>query len=228
MAEEVVGPIRESQEEEGDGGCAPCYFPANVDAFRSTPTPYYFGVFEVGGTLQWPYGDTTLKFEGVWKKFSDYEPILGYQQGLEGSKIPSFAADALKKRRDHTQLTLGAERVFSLVKGQDTTFYLEIVGIFGTSEDQRGELSIFQRDVFLGIRHDFNDTMGKELTLGLISDLERDETVGRVHYFQRLSDEWKIRTGMELYYAPRDRLVQTGLESQNQDHNFFFNLMRYF
>ena len=220
--------VDDRQEEKEKEGCSPCYFPDNIKAFKTAPTPYYFGVLETGATLEWFYLDTTFKFEGVWKKFTDYKKILGYQQSSSESKTPSFTADAFKKREDHIHIAFGTEKLFSLFDGQDTTFYLELVGIGGVSKEQRGELSIFQRDVFFGIKHNFNDTMGKELALGLINDWERSESFVRARYSQRLSDEWKVKMGMEFYHAPRERLVQSGFESQDQDHNIFFKLKRYF
>ena len=56
------------QEEEEEGVCNPCYFPKDIKAFKTAPTPYYFGVLETGATLEWSYRETTFKFEGVWKK----------------------------------------------------------------------------------------------------------------------------------------------------------------
>ena len=101
--------------------------------------------------------------------------------------------------------------------------------MFGVDKDERAELSIFQRDILFGLRHVFNDVMGKEIFASVVADLERDnERLYNITYSQRLSDQWKIKGGVRVYDAPQKETLPKGLEIFDKDNTFSITLSRFF
>lgn len=192
------------------------FIPNNTAEFQTSPTPYYFKKTQVGGTLQYALSNALLKFEGAYRVFSDDIAILT-AEGLQGPV-------------DHGEVALGLEYTLPInIKGADTSLFIEGGTILGTTELERSRLGAFQRDVLFGVRHAFNDVMGSELFVSMIHDLERDnERLYNFSYSRRLSDLWKINSGLRIYDAKPKGSVARGLEVLDGAHHFLINLTRFF
>ena len=190
--------------------------PLDITSLTVNPTPYYFRVTQAGGTLQYAFSNLILKFEGATRIFEDDLEVLT----IEGLQAPV----------DHSEVALGAEYQLPINWGEgDTSVFLEGGGILGTTKEERARLSVFQRDVFLGLRHSFNDIMGSELMLTLIHDLERsNERLYNLSYSRRLSDQWKLKLGVRVYDAPIKGSIARGLENLDGSNHVLMTLTHYF
>lgn len=189
--------------------------PVNTTEFTTTPTPYYFKTTQYGGTLQWSLFDVMLKVEGAMRSYDSDKEIL--------------TARGLRKPIDHQEVAAGFEYTMTMESGIEWTWLFEANSVLGVDKDRRAELSVFQKDVLGGFRLAFNNVMGSELFVSMIRDIERDsESLYNVSYSQRLSDQWKIKTGFRVYDAPQKGSLPMGLETLNEDNHVFVNLLRYF
>ncbi len=189
--------------------------PVDINKMRTSPTPYYFKKTQVGGTLQYALSNILIKFEGAYRIF---------QKDLQ-----VYTASGLQKPVDHGDLAFGLEYNLPEWSLGETSLFVEGGGIVGTTKEERARLSIFQRDVLIGMRHAFNDVMGKEVLLMWVHDIERaNEDLVTFSYSQRLSDLWKISTGARIYSAPKKGAVPVGLEVLNNAHHAYLNLVRFF
>ena len=219
--------LRTQEDDDNEGTCEICYFP-NMSHFKDHPRSYFIRVFELGTSIEFFYRNTTFKFEGVLKDFEKHDPILGYQEGI--GDIVSFGYEALRVRKNYAHLAIGAEKSFTLFNNQETIFFLEFTRIFGLSSTlERKEAHLFQGDIFLGLRHNFNDLMGKNIDLGFVTDMDSNEKIVRLSYAQRLSNQWKFKAEASFIHAPMGReTIPQGLQNQHKDHSGLLNLTYYF
>lgn len=190
----------------------------------SSYVPHYFYVDQIGGTYQQAIDLLLLKLEFSHRKFVD------------PTTITTTRGD--RKLQDHSIVAVGTEFSITHLSGQETTFYLEGQGVFGLEKSERSEISAFQRDIFIGMRHAFNDVYGKEIFISGIYDLERDhEYLATISYMQRLSDRWKVTLGARYIDAPVKQQISTiignfddpqGLEVYDNDHQIYSRLSYYF
>ncbi|MCO4793345.1 MAG: hypothetical protein KC493_06530 [Bacteriovoracaceae bacterium] len=199
--------------------------PGSVTPLTTESTPYFFRVQQIGGTYQQVFGDLILKFEFANRSFEQETPILTTKSVVLGG-----GSGATKIVENHTEAAFGMEYIISLEGGVDLNLFAEGNGIFGVDEVERVDMSTFQRDVMLGFRVAFNDLMGKEIYLTAIGDIEREtEYLINFNYTQRLSDNWKIKTGVRIIEAPqKNPAIKEGLESLDGDSYLFMNLSRFF
>ena len=191
------------------------YVPSNLTSFTNSPTPYYFEALQIGATMTVPLGLFIFKFEGATRTFEEDISIL--------------TARGLRRPVDHQEAAVGLEIPISHDDGSETNFFVEATGVFGVDKQTRSELNIFQRDAFIGLRHAFNDEMGTEVFLSMITDIERDnERLFNASYTRRLSDTWKIKTGLRVYDAPKKESLTKGLEAYDGDNHVHLSLTRYF
>jgi len=191
-------------------------YPLEVNKLKSNPTPYYFKVTQVGGTLQYAMSNFLFKFEGAYRVFQKTNKHI-------------YTASGLLQPVNHGSAAFGLEYNLPAWSMGETSFFFEGGGIFGVDKQTRARLSVFQRDILGGIRHAFNDVMGKELRLMVVHDLERkNENLLTFSYSQRLSDVWKVSTGLRVYAAPQKGTVPQGLEVLNGAHHVYMNLIRFF
>lgn len=186
--------------------------------------PHYFMFTQVGATLQWAFEDDflngflegyLLKVETATKNFDTFDPIL-----------TNFG---LRRPGDFSQHAIGLEKSVSLLNGHQTTFILELQTITGADKKRRDEIMVFQNDGLFAFRHDFNDVLGRELFISFIADLEKSrEFIYNLKYAQRISDFWKINTGLRIIDAPQKGLFPKGLENFDGDNQVFLNLSRFF
>lgn len=190
--------------------------PNDLNTFKNNPTPYFFETFELGMNLTIPLETFILKFEGNSKNFLKEEIIILTPKGL-------------RRPTDYKEVVLGLEVPFSHDSGAETNVFAEFSGLFGVVKETRAELSLFQRDLFLGLRHAINDEMGTEYFFSMITDLERKkERLFNLSFARRLSDIWKMKVGMKVYSAPQKGDSPLGLELYDKDSHAQVTFTRYF
>ncbi|MCB0390562.1 MAG: hypothetical protein KDD58_04700, partial [Bdellovibrionales bacterium] len=181
-----------------------------------TPTgilPLYLPVQQVGGSLQMVSGSWLIKSELAQRMFSKItSPTLGVLE------IPN-----------HLMFAFGLEYGWSTKSGSESTWVLEGQSLFGPDEDERAQISIFQRDLLLGYRYAFNDVRGQELFASIIYDIERSsEMLLNINYQRRLSSRWKLKAGYRMIDAKQKKALPVGLELIDGANQFYFDLTRYF
>lgn len=178
-------------------------------------TPYYYRVNQVGLTAVLPYESFIFKLEAASREF-DNDLLIYTTRGL-------------RRPEDNTEVALGSEYGIAHESGSESFIFVEGQMMFGPNQDRIQELSLFQKDIFLGYRFAFNDIMGRELFFSFIFDAEREhEFLYNLSYSQRLSDIWKVKTGLRYYDAPQKGATVTGLELYDGDSYGFVTLTRFF
>ena len=204
--------------------------PENFKTFTFHPVPYYVMANEAGLTLEAVYRDFILKLEGAHLKYDSHKEIL------TGQKVASTGY-GLRKKEDYTHLAAGLEKTFSLLGGQDTTFICEYSEIFGVPEELRLYAETFQKDIFFGVKHEFNDSMSKSFKLGVVTDLEggeRGEKLYYASYTQRIGSNWSLEVGGREYDAPppteeeEEKISTSGLETYHEANSYFINFSLHF
>lgn len=197
--------------------------PATFDA-----RPLFGLVTHVGLTYAHVLDAFVLKAEGAWRMFADVDDLQGR---VPAALLTGARGDPreLARTPDHGQAAVGLEYGWTYGDGGDGTLLLEGQAVLGPSKAQRRALSPFQADVLVGYRHAFNDVHSKELTLGLIVDVERwPEVLGSVRYQQRLSDTWSARASLRVTHAPGGGDRPSGLQALHKSHHATFDLIRHF
>jgi hypothetical protein len=196
--------------------------------------PLFFPVTHFGGTLQWVFGGWNLKAEYDKRKFEgdfartytlkdvDYDMLSG-SASVFGQKI------GVESLSEYDTLALGLEKTISWDGGSETTFILEAQSILSSTKSERADLSVFQRDALLGLRHALNDIMGTEYFLSILKDIEREkEHMITLEYSRRLSDHWKIKLGAKYIEAPMKGTIPQGLEFLHNKNELNMKLTRFF
>lgn len=193
----------------------------------TTPTTYYLPGWQFGSTAQVLTDSGVIKLEGAYYKFDDHKPIFDLALFDQNSEAPE--EELLQEREDHGELVIGYEHNFYHDNGTESTLLFEGITLLGLDKEERAEMSVFQRDAFLGYRFSFNDTMGKELLFSVIADLERNrEYLYNLSYTQRLSNTWKIETSLRVYDAPQKGEIPQGLETLDEATGVNLTLTRFF
>lgn len=178
-------------------------------------TPYYYRSNQVGMTAVLPYESFVFKLEAASRTF-DNDLLI-------------YTTKGLRRAEDNSEVALGTEYSIAHENGAESFVFVEGQMMFGPEQSRMEEMSLFQKDIFLGYRYAFNDIMGKEFFLSFIFDAEREhEFLYNLSYSQRLSDIWKIKTGLRYYDAPKKEATVTGLELYNGDSYAFVTLTRFF
>lgn len=178
-------------------------------------TPYYYRANQIGMTAVLPVESFIFKLEAATRTF-DNDLLIYTTRGL-------------RRPEDNTEIALGTEWSVAHDSGAETYLFFEWQTMFGPEQSRIEEMSLFQNDIFLGWRFAFNDVMGKELFFSAIFDIDREhEYLFNLSYSQRLSDIWKIKTGLRYYDAPQKGTTVTGLELYDGDSYAFVTLTRFF
>lgn len=187
----------------------------NIVPLAIPNTPYFYRVNQIGFTATLPYESLIFKLEAATRKFDN--------------ELSIYTARGLRKSEDNTEVAFGTEYSFAHSSGAESFIYLEGQMMFGPAQSRIQEMAIFQKDIFTGYRYAFNDIMGKEIFVSLISDVQRSrEFLYNFNYSQRLSDLWKIKTGLRIYDAPKKEATARGLEFYDGNSYVFTTLTRYF
>lgn len=185
-----------------------------VDAQTGSIQPIYLRVEDLGLTYSHVLGSWLLKVEYAYKDFQDQ------------TSRAVFAFNQV----DHQQAAFGLEYGWNGSSGSETTLIIEGQTLLDATEQERSQLSAFQRDALLGVRHAWNDVMGRELLVTLIGDLEKSEQyLLNLSYTQRLSDTWSIETGLRYIEAePEPGRFPEGLENLDQADQVFLTISKFF
>jgi hypothetical protein len=193
-----------------------------IPAFAADPTtgivrPVYFRTTDIGLTYLHVIGAWIAKIEYAHKDFED--------QTLPLPGISPFPINQI----DHQQAAFGLEYGWNGKSGSETTLIFEGQAVLDTTEEERALINPFQRDLLGGIRHAWNDKLGRELLVTVITDVERDEEyLFNLPYSQRLTDTWSIETGIRWIEAPPKASFPVGLENLHEANQIFVNLSRFF
>lgn len=218
------------------------YFPVvgyadfNIDPFsgfvvpvdQNDMRPYLYRSEQVGATVQKPLtSGLVFKFEGVRRWFDeDSYQVLDAQSLLLGN--PQFISP-----KTHSDISFGFDYTWGFLDGSEMNFVVEHSFISGLEKEERRRLSVFQRDLMLGVRYAFNDINSKEFTINGIFDLERSqEFILNLSYEQRLGDFWGLSTGVTWFEASDNQENELssafGLSALRDEQYYFLNLTRYF
>lgn len=219
-------------------------FPDEVDAFDADEIepmihPYYFMVDQIGVAFQIPVSSFMVKGESVSKSFSDdyYSTLTGAEVKDDPLRIEYEYEET--SPMDHQQNAIGLEYNTSYSNNHEATYIIEYSKVTGVTNEEARAISIFQNDIGVAYRHNFNDFNGKEIILVGIYDLDfKNESIWSAAYSQRLSEKWKMSGGIRFVNAPNtedtDEIIDiekedyTGLKKMNKSDNIFMNLSRYF
>lgn len=181
--------------------------------------PHFYRVRELGGTMTYALESYLFKLEASVRKFeNDFQTL-----------VPETATTFSRARpEDHSEVAFGVEDTLTFDEvDHEVTLIFEITSILGPSKTARRRLSTFQRDALIGMRYNFNDTMGSELFMSIIQDIEySDERLINLSLTRRLSDQWKFKTGIRAYQAKQRGF--TGLQVLKGDSYGYLNLSRFF
>ena len=166
-------------------GRTPLLVPSNyLDPNAPGPirlVPFYEQMTQVGTDLQWATGNWLWKFEALYHS--------GYLD-------PYFAA------------TGGFEYTFWGIAGSKSDLGL----LAEYAYDQRGDdittTSIFDNDIFLGMRWTPNDTANTQFLAGIMQDLGESENLLTIEASRRLGSHWRLILEAWFFFsAPEDSLL---------------------
>lgn len=187
---------------------------------KTTLTPYYLEATQLGGTLSYVSGALISKLEFAWRQFE--APVRPIYNALTSTLLSPV---------DHQEVAVGLEYLVGHENGAESYLILEGNTFFGLSKEEREAISVFQRDVLLGYRFNFNDDMGRELFFSAILDLERThERFFQASYSQRLNAYWKAKLALRIFDATKENLqgLPVGLELFDRDNYLQLTLSRFF
>ena len=159
----------------------------SIANFYTSVVPRYDIVGQTGLELTGVYDDLILKFEGL-VRYGQSEPIFSMVGGFEYT-FPNA---------EETGLDVGllGEYLYDSRDSRKVTSeegYLVILENPGT---------IYNNDIFAGMRLTFNDSQDRQLLAGAVVDLDQGSTILSIEYKQRLLDFMSLEvTGRMIPYA---------------------------
>jgi hypothetical protein len=151
-------------------------------------------------------------------KFNIYYPDLA-QTGLD---IQLTTENALYKL-EYANKSYTNDKKYAAVVGIEYMFIADIA-INGLIEYLKSdELSVYQNDIMLGLRFDFEDEFGTEGLIGLIYDNEYSSKILTFSGSRRINNNSKIETNLAIYNADdKDTLLK------NVDNSLTLTYLYYF
>ncbi|RAP28299.1 hypothetical protein DID78_05220 [Candidatus Marinamargulisbacteria bacterium SCGC AG-343-D04] len=182
------------------------------DPSTATLTSHYLYVHQVGGSVQWLFGDNMFKSEWSFRSFTD----------ADHAQLGPIS------RADHSQWAFGLERPLYFDNGHEWTSLLEFQSYQGVSQKERAALGLFQQDVLLGGRYMFNDVSSTELLMTVIVDVERkNEMILSSTLTRRIFDAWMYDIGFQVVQG-KSHSDGLGLQSLAKSDHIFMNMVYYF
>lgn len=176
---------------------------------------HHFRVTQSGVNLSKIYESWIFKFEGAFRDFASHS----FQPILQGPKISP---------QDNTMTALGLENNLDIIEGISSTFYMEWQKIWGVDLELTEQYTQFQNDLFMALRSDFNDVMGRVLTLAMFLDLEKQfEYAFAATYSQRITDEWSLALGGRLVESLASSNPK-GFDLFRDSDNLYLKLTRFY
>ena len=162
----------------------------------------YERITQIGSFLQSIFGPIIFKFEGIRRN---------------GQK------NTLYERENYYSYITGIEYV--VTRPFDKIWDLNIFAEY--SNDDRGSNSndIFQNDLFIGTRINFNDVQGTEFTQMLTLDLNGDGNTGNLEISTRLKDSVRIAANYTSYWSVNNKDT---LYSFRRDNYLGIKITNYF
>ena len=146
-------------------------------------------------------GATLMKFEGVYADVQDDKTIS-----------------------DYYQLGIGAEHTLSQIYNDADLGLIAEYYHYGLFEnDKRDDLAlfeVFQNDLFLGFRYNFNQGNEASILSGVILDLEYDEEAYYLEYESRISQSFKINVDYRYLEPSKETETVYHLLQRHQRVNF--------
>jgi hypothetical protein len=176
---------------------------------------HHFRVTQTGLNISKIYGRWIFKFEGATRDFNSntFQPIL------QSSTI---------KPQDHSMIATGIETNVTIIEGISSSLFIEWQKILGVDLETTEQYTQFQNDFFIALRSDFNDVMGRVITLATFIDLEKQyELAFALTYSQRLNDDWSLSAGGRLIHS-LEAANPKGLDLFRDSDNVYFKLTNFY
>ncbi len=195
----------------------------------------YFGVNTEASILFWegisPQSRVLIDEQGPLNA-TDYYPKIR-QLGVTTQHISGAFAWKLEaavresEQLTSTELAAGISwynyNVFTSRK--DATLFAEIYYADEYNSDSLRVNTSFDRDVYLGVKLDFNDGKISSLNTGLLRDYEKSSWALFTNYNTNVTQSWKIRAGIEIYQPDQFDMHMVGFENDSRiyiDNTWYF------
>ena len=138
-------------------------------------------------------GESVVEFIPHYEQMSQISTDLQYTVGSWLFKLEALHRDT--KTDDFFAVAGGFEYTFYGIGGSawDIGALVEYV------KDQRNSTTVFQNDLFSGVRITANDVAGTEFLAGFFYDLDNDSVALSVETSRRLSDHWTISAEVRAF-----------------------------
>jgi len=193
--------------------------------------PYYFPVTQLGVAVQGTWEEYIYKIEVINLDYDNYD-------------IEFFVPHVVIPRTilDHQLFAAGLEHSKSYENDTEGTYFIEYQTILGTTIEEARGINVFQRDMSIGYRHNFNDFNGNTTTVAIVSDIDH----GREHIFNFshkliFKEVWEFNAAVRIIEAPEstkfneitdindiDPTSLEGLKPLRESDNIFIELTRLF
>jgi hypothetical protein len=145
--------------------------------------PFYEQVTQIGADVQWARGNWLWKLEALYR---------------DGYLDPYFAA------------TGGVEYTFFGIGGGKTDVGLLAEYAYDERGDRPEMTSLFDNDIFFGLRLAPNDLAGTQLLVGFMQDLDDPENLLIIEASRRFGAHWRLTLDAWFFLnAPRDSLLSS-------------------
>ncbi len=153
----------------------------------SGPRPYYYLVDQIGLEFIWVIGKLLIKIEGVYRNTTRNDSSV-----IPNSLVP----------KSYFAYVGGFEYSFQeIIAKNDLTIILEYIGdsdVGKTTIDFR----LFQNDLFVGLKYNFNDINNKQIKMGATFDMEYpEEFVFLIEYSQRFKEDFTFHFRLDGVHA---------------------------
>ncbi|MFA6193062.1 MAG: hypothetical protein WC665_12020 [Sulfurimonas sp.] len=134
-------------------------------------------------------------------------------------KCETSYTDVINDQRisDYTQLTFGVEKSLHEVFGVGVNLYLEYYRyVYMRDKLQNVDISeIYDNDVFLALRFNFNDVRNSEVKSGVLYDMKNEEKVFKIEAKSRVRDNL-VFSGEYLRVLPSQRTLLSQIEESDR------------
>ena len=178
-------------------------------------TPYYYETKEYGASASIVLSDFILKADVVSRNYNTSVDIL--------------TINGFERPENHTDAAIGLEYTQYLDSGLELRYLAEYARVFGVSEEVAVKSFIFQDDLYVGVHLTLNDPMDTKFNIGGVIDLSgKSEGLYFASFDRRLSQSWRIKSGLRYIDAKSSGFYPQGLEIFEDDHQAYLNLAFYF
>lgn len=115
-----------------------------------------------------------------------------------------------KKMSDYAQISVGIEKTLYDLAGTNISLYIEHYKYFYMQKNKIQNIDIseiYDNDIFLALRIDFQDTGDSELKSGILYDLNKDERVFKIEAKSRVLDKFILNGDFLQIISKNDTLL---------------------